>query len=168
MSAVQGSAPLLLTPTKLDAVLSSLSQAGVPDFDARGAATRWEREYGHDAVLAALSTLSGRQIAKPISYLDKVLKNDQSQRVRDMPKEVRLANPGPVLPRPIRRRIQVGPKAEWEFEGWTPRGHRRGGSIPTERLAVWRTDAGTLNYRKPAPGQRVPDFDEDPGVFEQD
>lgn len=151
-----------------DQVATALGARNASPPEIAEAIASWRRSHVASDVLAAISMLDGRRIARPVRYLDRMLANDLSERRLAMPNQIRIANPGPLLPRPVRRRIKVAPRAGWTFEGWTARGHPEGGATVEARRQVWRNDSGGLSYKRPDTIDDVPSYDEDPGVYEAD
>lgn len=153
-----------------DDIASALVTYGADEAESIEAVTKWREAYSCQDVLEAIHAISGRRIAKPIRYIETVLTNQATSRRGAMPTEIRLANGSALLPRPVKRRIQVPPRSGWSFEGWTARGHFKGGVTVEDRREVWRNDSGTLSYRRPDPesNRAVPTYEEDPGVYEAD
>lgn len=155
-------------PSERDAIVAALVHRGVAGPDAVAASSRWIATHGLRETYDAVAALADRRIAKVVAYVDRVLDNARTQRSSDMPSAILMANRGGALPRPIRRRIQVGPRASWEFLGWTARGHGRDGGTREARREVWRTDAGTLAFQDAPAGKIIPDYSEDPGVYDHE
>lgn len=155
-------------PDERDAIAAALVSRGVAEEDAIAATSRWIALHGLRETYDAVAGLADRRIAKAVPYVDRVLENGRSQRTSDMPSAVLMANRGGALPRPVKRRIHVGPRASWEFLGWTARGHGRDGGVRGARREVWRTDAGTLVFQNARPGVEIPDYSEDPGVYDHE
>lgn len=153
-----------------EALAGDLIARGAAHAEVQSAVQRWRETYAIEDVLSALQTTSERRIAKPVKYLDTVLTNMVATRRSQMPQLIRSASDGAMLPRPVRRRIQVGPRAGWTFEGWTAKGHARGGVTVEERQQVWRNESGALSYKRPDPQgeQPIPTYEEDAGVYEAD
>lgn len=153
-----------------DGIASALVSYGAEEAESIEATAKWRELYSCQDVLEAIHAISGRRIAKPIRYIETVLTNQATSRRGVMPTEIRLANGSTLLPRPVKRRIQVPPRSGWSFEGWTARGHFKGGATVEDRREVWRNDSGTLSYRRPDPesNRSVPTYEEDPGVYEAD
>lgn len=153
-----------------DGIASALVSYGASESESIEAVIKWQEAYSYQDVLEAVHAISGRRIAKPIRYIETVLTNQSTSRRGAMPTEIRLANGTALLPRPVKRRVQVPPRSGWSFEGWTARGHSRGGVTVEDRREVWRNDSGTLSYRRPDPesNRAVPTYEEDPGVYEAD
>ena len=149
---------------------ATLESRGVPLAEVDEALSRWKEAHSSDDVLQALQNVSERRIARPVKYLDTVFSNMRSARVVAMPSAIKAANEGHPLPRPVKRKIHVGPRSGWTFEGWTAKAHPRGGEEVVDRRQVWRNDSGTLSYKMPDPedGKPVPTYEEDPGVYEAD
>ncbi len=153
-----------------DGVVNALNSYGADNSESVEAVAKWREQYSCQDVLEAVHAISGRRIAKPIRYIETVLANQATSRRGVMPTEIRLASGSTLLPRPVKRRIQVPPRAGWSFEGWTARGHFKGGPLIEDRREVWRNDSGTLSYRRPDPdsNRQIPTYEEDPGVYEAD
>jgi len=149
-----------------DQVAAALAARGATATEVEEAIATWRRNHVVQEVVEAIALLDGRHIARPVRYLDKILKNALAERREAMPNQVRLANPGPMMPKPVKRKIVTGPRAGWTFEGWTARGHQQGGATVDERREVWRNDSGTLSYKRPDETTTIPTYDEDPGLYE--
>lgn len=149
-------------------VAAALAARNVRPSDADTAVAEWRTRHSIADVMAAMQATADRQIASPVRYIGTVLSNQTAARRETMPNAVRLANGGPVLPRAVKRRIVVGPRAGWVFEGWTARGHDKGGVSVEDRREVWRNDAGTLSYKRTEAGKAIPTYDEDAGVYEHE
>lgn len=151
-----------------DQISAMLTERGADPTEINEALERWRRSHIITDVIEAIALLDGRHIAKPVRYLDKILSNALAERRQAMPNQVRIANPGPLMPRGVKRRIKVPPRAGWTFEGWTARGHAQGGATVDMRREVWRNDSGALSYKRPDEAATIPTYDEDPGVYETD
>jgi hypothetical protein len=151
-------------------VASELSARGATQAEIDGAMARWPLHYTVQDAVEALQSVAGRRIAKPVRYLDTMLGNMAASRRSAMPPTTREATQGSLLPRPVRRQIRVGPRAGRTFEGWTAKGHPRGGEAATDRRQIWRNETGGLSYNAPQPdeGRPVPTYEEDPGLYETD
>lgn len=153
-----------------DAVAGQIVARGAPPMEVEAAIKRWRGVHSVEQVLSALQSTAERRIAKPVKYIDAVLANDVASRRSTMPATIRTATEGAATPRPVKRKVKVGPRPGWTFEGWTAKGHPRGGMTVEERKQVWRDDSGTLSYKSPDPegDRKIPTYDEDPGVYEAD
>lgn len=151
-----------------DRVAAALLGRDVSVDEVNASIESWKRNHVPGEVLDAISLLEGRRIAKPVRYLDKILSNALSERRQAMPTQIRLANAGPMVPRGVKRRIKVPPRAKWIMEGWTARGHQHGGVTVEDRREVWRNDSGGLSYKRPDNIENIPSYEEDPGVYETD
>ena len=151
-----------------EAIAATLAARGASEAEVAEAVTEWRRVHMPDEVVEALQLLSDRRIARPVRYLRTILENGRAARRQTMPSQIRMASQGPLLPRMVKRRVVVAPRAGWTFEGWTARGHGKGGVTLEDRREVWRNDSGTLSYKRPEQGVVVPGYEEDPGVYEGD
>lgn len=152
------------------AIARQLVARGSSEADVEDAVHRWRARYSPGDVIDCLQNTTERRIAKPVKYVETMLSNMDASRRSAMPAPVRSASQGSLLPRPVKRKIRVGPRAGWTFEGWTARGHQRGGETVEERKEVWRNEAGGLSYKTPDPESTrpIPTYDEDPGLYEAD
>ena len=143
---------------------------GSTEAEVAAALPGWRERYAVEDVVDAVQSIAERRVAKPVKYLNTMLANMVAGRRAAMPTEVKTATDGGLLPRPVKRRIQVGPRAGWHFEGWTARGHVRGGDAVEDRREIWRNESGTLTYKQPDPesDRTVPTYEEDPGFYETD
>jgi hypothetical protein len=143
---------------------------GCDPADVAATVSRWRDRYAPEDVVDCLQSITQRRIAKPLNYVDTMLTNMLTARRSGMPAPVRNASEGSLLPRPVKRRIRVGPRSGWHFEGWTAKGHQRGGETVEDRREVWRNEAGGLSYNKSDPDSTrpIPTYEEDPGLYETD
>lgn len=153
-----------------EAFAGQMVTKGASLAEVQAAIPRWQSAHTIEDMIGAMETMADRRVAKPVKYLDTVLTNMVASRRATMPSTIRTANEGALLPRPVKRKIQVGPRSGWTFEGWTAKGHARGGDVVEERRQVWRNESGMLSYKRPDPDgdQTIPTYEEDPGVYEAD
>lgn len=162
--------PPVADPDAWAPVANELAVRGATQAEIDGAMARWPTLYTVQDAVEALQSIANRRIAKPVRYLDTMLGNMTSSRRSAMPPATREATQGSLLPRPVRRQIRVGPRAGRTFEGWTAKGHPRGGEAVSDRRQIWRNETGGLSYNAPQPdeGRPVPTYEEDPGLYETD
>lgn len=151
-------------------IIAEFVSRGSPVDDVNDAVSLWQQRYAPEDVVDCLQSIAERRIAKPVKYVDTMLSNMVAARRSNMPATVRTASEGSLLPRPVKRRVKVGPRAGWQFEGWTARGHQRGGETVEDRREIWRNEAGGLSYKKSDPDSTrpIPTYEEDPGLYETD
>lgn len=157
-------------PDEWTAIAAALVGRGANPSEVGEAVEGWRQRHPIEEVMTAVHNIAERRISKPVRYIQTMLDNALAARRASMPSAVRIANAGPMMPRPVKRRIQVGPRSGWTFEGWTARGHPRGGPTVADRQEVWRNEAGTLSYKRSDPDRPtpVPNYDEDAGLYETD
>lgn len=153
-----------------DAVAATLIERGADPIEVGEAILRWRIRHPIDEVMTSIHATADRRIAKPVRYIQTMLDNALTARRQSMPSEIRLANSGPKMPRPVKRRVQVAVRSGWTFEGWTARGHPRGGATIEDRREIWRNEAGLLSYKQTAEDRRstIPTYEDDAGLYETD
>lgn len=144
-----------------------LQAMGVSAKQAATAIGRLTKEYGESAVSQAIDRMQQRKLAKPIAYLETSLANSRREHTEAMPLYIKAeASPDSNLPRGLRRHQRVPPGSPYQFLGWTCANHPR--ASDGIRRKIWRTDSGSLAYKRAEANETIPDFNEDAGCYEEE
>lgn len=155
----------------------------VGDGAARKAVTDWLDRHGADLVRRSFDAVPSKQLDRPVSYVDAVIRKTRQREDDAMPSAPSLtrrsdghgervrksaaADPAARQggrPKPVKRYVKPALNARWELLGWSAEGENGTTDNPESRRIAWRTDAGTVKFLR-AEDEVVPDFVEDPGIY---
>lgn len=133
-----------------------LTDLGVSPSQAEAKVAFWMKKSGAEVVAQAFAAAEGKALQAPLAYIDRVFTNLHEEKQNSSARARR--------PVPVRRNIPA--TGRWDRIGWAAEG---GPTSPSgERKIAWRTDTGRIRWLRAEPGEEIPSFTEEPGVYEID